>query len=611
MERSMIKTIGQYEIVGVLGRGSTSTVYQAFQPALGRYVAVKVLLPRLDPAFAARFEREAQAIGRLQHPNILPIYDYGIEDGQPYVVLQYVENGTTLADLLTGRPIEASAALRLIGHVLAGLDYAHARGVVHRDIKPSNIMMPAPTWPLLADFGIAKLLHDSRQITPPGQTVGTAIYMAPERAAGKPADARSDLYAVGVILYEMVTGRVPFTSHSPMAVLRQHMQDPPPSPRSLNPDLPEPVELVLDRALQKSPDDRYQTADEMAQDLAWAIDELQRSYAYTRHLRPDAAFIGSDRDGSRVTAVAPLPTRASAAAQPAPAPQRRRWSTPLALLWLVLILVSGLVGAGLRLGGVGELVTWLTTPLSSAARGNPTATPTGEASPTEESGLSPAVTASATTAVPTALAEAPVIITPEDAAQPPTATTAPPLPTPQPLPSATLVPASPLPTTPIPPAPTSIPPTPAPAVAGTTAIELDDDTWAGGYNRPRSYGGRTAMWVYGASTEYNTMTAAFDLPAQPVGTVLLVIEGMDSEGPARTPIVIRVNGTPIYSGPNPLPDDDFNPQTGTWGRFVREFDAALLQPGQNTISISNTAGGQFGLPPFFMLDYAELAYELP
>ena len=259
------KELGQYQLKEVIRRGGMATVYKAYQPALDRFVAVKVLHNR-DPQFAARFKREARAIAQLQHHNILPIYDYGEQDGLLYLVLQYIENGTTLSDLL-GTPMDPAPALRLIRHVLDALEYAHQRGIIHRDIKPANILMPSPVWPMLADFGIAKLLNDDQRLTMPGLIIGTAAYMAPEQADGRAIDARTDLYALGVVLYEMLTGRVPFDADTPMAVLTKHAYEPPPPPRSLNPNLPAAVESALLRALAKNPADRYQSAAEMAADL--------------------------------------------------------------------------------------------------------------------------------------------------------------------------------------------------------------------------------------------------------------------------------------------------------------------------------------------------------
>ena len=266
--------LSQYELTEIVRRGGMATVYKAYQDSLDRFVAVKVLFTNRDPQFAARFKREARAIAALQHHNILPVYDYGEQEGLIFLVMQYVENGNSLGDML-GKPMASTTALRLTSHVLDALDYAHKRGVIHRDIKPANVLMPSPNWPMLADFGIAKLMNDNQQrLTLANQIIGTAAYMAPEQATGRPIDARTDLYAAGVVLYELVTGRVPFDSDTPMAVLTKHVYEVPPPARTLNPDLPLAVEQVLQKALQKDPGARYQTAAEMAAELSRIAIEL-------------------------------------------------------------------------------------------------------------------------------------------------------------------------------------------------------------------------------------------------------------------------------------------------------------------------------------------------
>jgi formylglycine-generating enzyme required for sulfatase activity len=261
-------TLGVYHLIEVIRRGGMSTIYKAYQPTLERHVAIKVLPPHPDPQFALRFRREVRANAQLQHPNILPIYDYGEHEGLLYLVTQYIEHGATLGDRL-GAPLEPGEALHLAIHVLGALDYAHQHGIIHRDIKPSNILMVSPSWPVLADFGIAKILGDpdDTQVTLPGVLLGTPAYAAPEQVSGAPSDARTDLYALGVVLYEMVTGQVPFAADNPLTMLAKHAYEPLPSPRALNPGLPPPVEAVLLRALAKDPADRYQNAAEMAQAL--------------------------------------------------------------------------------------------------------------------------------------------------------------------------------------------------------------------------------------------------------------------------------------------------------------------------------------------------------
>jgi len=266
--------LGQYQLSEMIGRGGMAIVYKAYQRTLDREVAIKVLRAP-DPTFAARFKREALASARLQHPYILPVYDFGEQDGLLYLVLQYVEGGTTLADLLNS-PMEPVAALRLIGHVLDALGYAHKSGIIHRDIKPANILMRSPVWPLLADFGIAKLVNETSPLTQGGLLLGTATYMAPEQAVGRPAGVGSDLYAVGVVLYELLTGRVPFYAPEPVALLHKHVYEPLPPPRSLNPRIPIGVEQFLMRALAKNPDVRYQSAATMAADLGRLADQLER-----------------------------------------------------------------------------------------------------------------------------------------------------------------------------------------------------------------------------------------------------------------------------------------------------------------------------------------------
>ncbi|HRC75388.1 MAG TPA: protein kinase, partial [Kouleothrix sp.] len=269
--------LGQYHLIEPIGHGGMSTVYKAYQASLDRYVAVKVLTASHDPQFASRFRREARAVAALQHPNILPIYDYGEEGALAYFVMQYVENGVTLQDRL-GTPMPPTEAVPLIGQVLSALEYAHRRGIVHRDIKPANVLLPAPSWAMLADFGIAKLVNDSQHLTLTGFIVGTAAYMAPEQAAGRPVDARTDLYSIGVVLYELLAGQPPFYADTPMALLTQHVYDPPPPPRTINPQIHPAVEEALLQALAKHPDDRYQSAGEMRADLERVVSLLGKPY---------------------------------------------------------------------------------------------------------------------------------------------------------------------------------------------------------------------------------------------------------------------------------------------------------------------------------------------
>ncbi len=259
------RTLGQYQIVQRLGEGGMATVYKAFQPSLNRYVAIKVLPPdlaRQQPDFAARFAREAHAVAQLQHPHILSIYDFGQEDGLSYIVMQYVEAGTLQQRMQ--QPMDLEAIAKIIEQLADALDYAHRRGVIHRDIKPTNVLMEDGRWPLLADFGIAKMLGGDTGLTAAGVGIGTPAYMSPEQGRGQPVSARSDVYSLGVMLFEMLTGRVPFVADTPMGIVMQHILDPLPPPRSLNPAIPEAVERVIFSALAKDPNDRFASAGELA-----------------------------------------------------------------------------------------------------------------------------------------------------------------------------------------------------------------------------------------------------------------------------------------------------------------------------------------------------------
>lgn len=646
MDKLVRTYLGQYWIVEIIGQGSTSTVYKAYQTALDRYVAVKVLFRHLNPQFTSRFKREAQAVARLQHPNILPIYDFAQQDELYYFVTQYVEGNATLADMLARAPLKPLAALQQTRLILAALNYAHERGIIHRDIKPSNILMPRPDWPLLADFGIARITDDNQRLTPTGHTVGTVAYMAPERATDQPADVRTDLYAVGVVLYEMVTGRVPFDAVTPLAVLMQHVHQPPPPPRTLAPDLPTLVETIILCALEKNPDQRYQSAAEMSDDVQRAIVQLEQAQPVAPALSSVVPAARPPADETRTTRKLPpddeadddttqlIPSASAAPVAPAvPQKIKRPAPAPKNTYFVILALALLLLGAA--------TIVWVNVLPATSARVpiTPSAQVPGSA---PAAAATDARATQPTRAAATASAEETTAI-PQPATRPPTATntvgqglyvvqpgdtlssiatefstTVEALLAANGLSDANLIQAGqtliisttaqvgqalPTATTQITPASTTRP------ANGNAVVRLEDTDWQGSYKQQRPYGGRSATWIYGRTTEYSVMQAVFDLVVQPSGTATLNIEGMDSEDSAKTPISISVNGTEIYNGPNPLPNDDYPIDSGTWEAHAFTFDGALLRPGRNEISISNLAEGPVGLPPFFMLDYADLLYS--
>ncbi len=276
MEASLVgHTMGPYQLVERLGQGGMATVYKAYEPSLDRHVAVKILPQFMarDPQFMDRFRREAKAVAQLSHPNIVPIHSFGEQDGLPYIAMRYVE-GETLKHARDGA-CAPEEAIRLLLPVLEALDYAHQEGIIHRDIKPSNVLMADGDWPLLADFGLAKMVKGSTQITATGVGVGTPAYMSPEQGQGTGVDQRTDIYSLGIVLYEMLTGDVPFRADTPMAVVIKHITAPLPMPREVNPAIPEPLERVILKATAKNPANRYQSAQAFMQALEAILQALE------------------------------------------------------------------------------------------------------------------------------------------------------------------------------------------------------------------------------------------------------------------------------------------------------------------------------------------------
>jgi ligand-binding sensor domain-containing protein len=273
MQEHIGRRLGVYQIVERIGRGGMATVYKAYQPSVDRYVAIKILPSHLteDESFVGRFTQEARTLARLEHPHILPVHDYGEEGGTTYLVMRYVKAGT-LKDLISRQgPLELEEVARVMDQVGRALDYAHSQNVVHRDIKPSNILIDQQGNTFLTDFGIAKLVAETAQFTASGAIIGTPAYMSPEQSMGQPADYRCDIYSLGVVLYELVTGQLPFEAETPLAVLLKHINDPLPLPRLIKEDLPEAVERVILKATAKAPEDRFQSVQEMIDALARAV----------------------------------------------------------------------------------------------------------------------------------------------------------------------------------------------------------------------------------------------------------------------------------------------------------------------------------------------------
>jgi serine/threonine-protein kinase len=319
---------GRYRVEQELGRGGMAKVYRGEDTVLGRVVAIKVLAPQFadDPNFVTRFRREAQAAARISNQNLVSVFDTGSDDGVHYIVMEFVE-GRTLADLAGGGRIMPDRAIEIAIDVCRALEAAHAQGVIHRDIKPGNIMINQRGEVKVTDFGIARVVSTSETVAQTAAVLGTASYLSPEQAQGQPVDGRSDLYSLGCVLYEMVTGRPPFLGDSPVTVASKQVLEQPTPPSRLNRDVSPDLDAVILRALAKNPANRYQSAAECRADL----ERIRRGLPVeATPLLP--ADVGTTRmiprESAGRTAVLP-PTQQ-------PEPPRSRWWIPVLVTLLIL-----------------------------------------------------------------------------------------------------------------------------------------------------------------------------------------------------------------------------------------------------------------------------------
>ncbi len=345
MEDLSGRQLGKYQVISPLGEGGMAAVFKAYQADMDRYVALKIL-PRhfaSDPEFMTRFLQEARTIAKLQHPHILPVHDFGEADSYTFLVMPQVETGT-LADQMRGQPMSRQRIRTVVTQVGDALDYAHSRGVIHRDVKPSNILLDERGNCLLTDFGIAKMVEGTAHITQSGAIVGTPAYMSPEQGAGEQLTPASDIYSLGVVMYEMATGRAPYTAETPMAVVIKHINEPLPPPSKINPALPPPTERVILKALAKDPKARFPSAARMVKEVRAAIPELPDPEPETVRPRQGTTVVEQPSQPAwQPSAQGAQPAMPGIPRQPLPAPppakRRPRWA-----LWLGLV---GLFGAGI------------------------------------------------------------------------------------------------------------------------------------------------------------------------------------------------------------------------------------------------------------------------
>jgi serine/threonine protein kinase/tetratricopeptide (TPR) repeat protein len=421
------RTIGRYQVLERLGRGGMAEVYRAYQPSLDRYVAIKVIFPHLasDPALLERFGREARAVAALQHPNIVQVHDFDVQDNNAFMAMEFVSGPTLKAALQElqrrGQLLPFPVIGQIVGQIADALGYAHDQHVVHRDVKPANVLIRrrepdgdpvasllqlAPNSVVLTDFGVARIIKDSVEQTATGTILGSPAYMSPEQGRGERVDARSDIYSLGIVLFELVTGRVPFDADTPLAIVLKHTNSPLPPPRSLRPDLPEELERVLLRALAKEPADRFQNA---------------------------AAFGAAVREhcgtlGTQPIQLVPIPTGGphTVLDQPAPAPERatrlvvtdsetsmptaaadrksRRWPAILGGLAVIILLLLGGIWALQNSRGSSTPVAGDAAPTAADA-GQPAAATAGEP---PDPAMDAPTTAAGTTTDPTVPAATPL-----------------------------------------------------------------------------------------------------------------------------------------------------------------------------------------------------------
>jgi serine/threonine protein kinase len=294
------KKFGRYEIKAEIGRGGMATVYHAYDPRFEREVALKVLPREMlhDPQFRTRFDREAKTIAMLEHPAIVPVYDFGEEDGQPYFVMRYM-NGGSLTDRMKRGPMSIPEVAQLFERLAPALDEAHAKGIIHRDLKPGNILFDQSGAPYISDFGIAKIAANPSNVTG-SAIVGTPAYMSPEQAQGEGIDGRSDIYGLGVILFELLSGNQPYHGDTPMSVVVKHITDPVPHILDVKPDLPPAIEAVVEKAMAKNRDERFPTVKALSE----ALDAVVRGET------PDLGISDKTLVTSTRTVISPKPTPA-------------------------------------------------------------------------------------------------------------------------------------------------------------------------------------------------------------------------------------------------------------------------------------------------------------
>ena len=378
------QTLGQYQITALLGKGGMATVYRARQSSVNRDVAIKVIKPDLieSEEFKVRFDREAQVIAAMSHPHILKVFDYGQHGDLVYLVMELLSGGS-LADLIrSAGKLSLADVARLLDQIASALDYAHRRAIVHRDLKPQNVLLDEERNAFLTDFGIAKLLSETSALTQSGMAMGTPAYMSPEQWRGQAVDARADIYALGVMLYEMLAGKVPFAGDTPYSMMHMHIFQAPPNIRSVRSDLPSAVQGVLNKSMAKDRDSRHGTAGEVAAAFKAALSGAPISLSAVSEAAdvtapvPVGAPLDTPTAQASVSAAQSV-TPLGGAIEPARKPPARRLPLLLgvALLAIVGVFVALLLTSGDQRGALQVTATSAATALVALPTDAPSSTP--------------------------------------------------------------------------------------------------------------------------------------------------------------------------------------------------------------------------------------------
>jgi len=361
------ENVGPYRIIEQLGQGGMATVFKAYHPALDRYVAIKVMHPAFmqDPQFLRRFEREAKVVAKLDHPNIVPVYDFADHLRQPFLVMKFVEGETLKAVLDRGWPAK-ERILEIIRAIGNALSYAHGQGVLHRDIKPSNILLTDSGGVFLTDFGLARMAEAGQSTLSGDQLLGTPHYISPEQARGEQnLDEGTDIYSLGIVLYQLCVGRVPFSSDTPFSIIHDHIYTPLPLPRSINAKIPEDLEKVLLKALAKDRPDRFKN-------VAETVQAFERAVQGISPWEPSEDLIATPV----VAPVLPAVTAAQTGAQPARRSRRWAWGVG-GLLMTTLCLASFFISMAGALDGTAAAAPQSATQiLQPSPIGSPISPPT-------------------------------------------------------------------------------------------------------------------------------------------------------------------------------------------------------------------------------------------